>query len=59
LATVLPGDDQSAGDGDLWRDLAGFGSPDVGAEPGEIDDVVEACRDQLVGGVVAARTTAA
>jgi hypothetical protein len=40
LATVLPGDDQSAGDGDPWRDLAGFGSPDVGAKSDEIDDLV-------------------
>jgi hypothetical protein len=59
LAADVPDDDQSAGDGDPWRDLAGFGSPDVGAKPGEIDDVVEACGDQLVGGVVAARGTAA
>lgn len=40
LATVLPDDDQAAGGGDPWRDLAGFGSPDVVAEPGEIDRVV-------------------
>jgi hypothetical protein len=41
LAAVLP--DEPAGQpdvGDPWRDLAGFGSPGVVAEPGEIDDVV-------------------
>jgi hypothetical protein len=25
---------------DLWRSLAGFGSGEVSAEPGEIDDIV-------------------
>ena len=41
LAAVLPVDDTASDvDGDPWRDLAGFGSPDISAEPGEIDDVV-------------------
>ena len=40
LAAVLPDEADTAGEGDPWRDLAGFGSPGVGAEPGEIDDVV-------------------
>lgn len=41
LASVLPGDaEASAGGHDPWRDLAGFGSPGVSVEPGEIDDIV-------------------
>ena len=41
LAAVLPGDaEAAAGAHDPWRDLAGFGSPGVTVEPGEIDDIV-------------------
>jgi hypothetical protein len=41
LAAVLPDEGEtSADEGDPWRELAGFGSPGVTAEPGEIDDVV-------------------
>ncbi len=40
LAAVLPDDATDQSDGDPWRDLAGFGSTGVTAEPGEIDDVV-------------------
>mgnify|MGYP001123035791 CR=1 FL=1 len=39
LVAVLPADGPSAGDG-LWAGFAGFGSPGVSAEPGEIDAVV-------------------
>jgi hypothetical protein len=41
LAAVLPGEaEASAGAHDPWRDLAGFGSPGISVEPGEIDDLV-------------------
>jgi hypothetical protein len=41
LAAVLPLDDTASDvDGDPWHDLAGFGSPGISAEPGEIDDVI-------------------
>lgn len=41
LAAVLPTDEAASADhGDPWHDLAGFGSPGVSAEPGDIDDVV-------------------
>ena len=41
LADVLPAAPGAQGDTvDLWRDLAGFASSDLTAEPGEVDDVV-------------------
>jgi hypothetical protein len=39
LDAVLP-DAVEGTTSDPWRSLAGFGSPDVVVEPGEIDDVV-------------------
>ena len=39
LAAVLPAHESEA-TGELWRDLAGFGSPGISVEPGEIDQVV-------------------
>lgn len=39
LAAVLPAR-ESESTGDPWRDLAGFGSPGISVEPGEIDRVV-------------------
>jgi Arc/MetJ-type ribon-helix-helix transcriptional regulator len=39
LAAVLPEHDVNE-EGDPWRQLAGFASPDAAAEPGEIDRVV-------------------
>jgi Arc/MetJ-type ribon-helix-helix transcriptional regulator len=38
LGTLLPPVEDA--DTDPWRSLAGFGSADVRAEPGEIDEVV-------------------
>jgi hypothetical protein len=38
LGTLLPRADVA--DTDPWRSLAGFGSPDVRVEPGEVDEVV-------------------
>ncbi|HZA00326.1 MAG TPA: CopG family transcriptional regulator [Acidimicrobiales bacterium] len=40
LKALLPEGADSSGTKDLWEELAGFGSPDIAVEPGEIDDVV-------------------
>lgn len=42
LEAVLAVDDRDpeSSDDDIWRRLAGFGSPDVVIEPGEIDRIV-------------------
>ena len=39
LAAVLPAV-ESEPTGNIWLDLAGFGSPGISVEPGEIDEVV-------------------
>jgi hypothetical protein len=40
LDTVLPDEHEVSDEENLWITLAGFGSPDVTSEPGEIDDIV-------------------
>ena len=39
LVAVLPAEQPDMSD-DPWLAMAGFGSPDVSVEPGEIDDIV-------------------
>jgi Ribbon-helix-helix protein, copG family len=39
LGAILP-DLQAEPADDPWRELAGFGAPDVGVAPGEIDEIV-------------------